>query len=136
MTTGCASVAPMSGYIGRNDHPYKLQMMAGFEKVVSSTMYALKSNGWTVVNEGDPSVYEQDERYDNNGYANVLMMTNIKKDVRTFSHLNVFIHSLGQTCEVEVRYEARTPMIKEFVSVRNDRVVENVLNAIQEEVFK
>jgi hypothetical protein len=65
-------------------------------------------------------------------------MTSVRKQYRvlysTYTHLNVFIRSIGNTCDVEIRYEAQTPLVKQFISVRNDRTVENILGAIEKEL--
>ena len=125
-------------YISRADHPYEKKFYVGFEKAVSSTMYVLKKKGWVIDTEAEPSLYERDERYDNNGYQNLLIMTSVKKQGRllyaTYTHLNVFIHSLGNTSDVEIRYEAHTPLVKQFVSERNDRLVQGILNALEQEI--
>jgi hypothetical protein len=132
---GCASV-PMSGYISRVDHLYDRKFYASFEKVVSSTMFVLKNKGWTIFKEVDPSIYERDDRYDNNGYQNLLIITNVKKqfDHLTNTRLNVFIHSIENTCDVQIRYEAQTHLIKQFISVHNDRMAEDILDAIEKDL--
>src|ERR1039457_7119326 len=111
--SGCASVQ-FPGYISRVDHPYDLQIIGSFEKVTSVFFYVLKKKGWTITEEDEPFIYERDDRYDNNGYRNLLIITEFKKKYRviysTYTHLNVFIHSMGNTCDIEIRYEARTPL--------------------------
>jgi hypothetical protein len=135
--SGCASVQ-IPGYIGRIDHPYDRKIYASFEKVTSTVIYVLKSKGWTITDESEPSLYERDDRYDNNGYQNLLIMTSVRKNYRvlysTFTHLNVLIHSIGNTCDVEIRYESATPLVKQFISVRNDRLVQSILDAVEQEV--
>jgi hypothetical protein len=108
------------------DHPYDRKIYAGFEKVVSTTMFVLKNKGWTIDSEVDPSLYERDDRYDNNGYRNLLIITEVKKYSLhlTGAYLNVFIHSIGNTCDVQIR----------FSSGRNDRVVEDILDALEQEI--
>jgi hypothetical protein len=137
LLAGCASVQ-MPGYISRVDHPYDRRIYASFEKVVSSTMYVLKNKGWTITSELDPSIYERDDRYDNNGYQNLLIITDVRKKDRvlysTFAHLNVFIHSIGNTCDVEIRYEDKTPIVKQFSSARNDRIVQGIFDALEQEI--
>ena len=133
---GCASV-PMPEYISRVDHPYDRKIYASFEKVASAVMFVLKNKGWTI-SEADPSVYERDDRYDNNGYRNLLIITNVRQNYRvlysTFTHLNVFIHSIGNTCDVEIRYEAQTPLVKRFISTHNDELAKGILDAVEQEV--
>ena len=128
----------MPGYINRIDHSYERKIYGSFEKVVSTTMFVLKKQGWAFDSEADPSIYERDDRYDNNGYQNLLIMTSVRKQYRvlysTYTHLNVFVHSIGNTCDVEIRYEAQTSLIKQFTTVRNDRMVQGILDAIEEEV--
>ena len=82
LLSGCASVQ-MSGYISRVDHPYERKYYAGFEKVVSAFIYVLKNQAGSL-SEADPAIYERDDRYDNNGYQNLLIITDIRKK---FLHL-------------------------------------------------
>jgi hypothetical protein len=135
--SGCASVQS-PGYIGKVDHPYDRKIYAGFEKVTSALVYVLKKKGWVITDEAEPSIYERDDRYDNNNYQNLLIITDFKRKYRvlysTFTHLNVLIHSFGNTSDVEIRYEARTPLIKQFVSARNDQLVQGILDALEQEV--
>ena len=74
----------ISGYISRVDHPYDKKFYAGFEKVVSTTVYVLKKKGWAIDSEADPSIYERDDRYDNNGYQNLLIITGVEKELFKF----------------------------------------------------
>jgi hypothetical protein len=102
-------------------------------------IYVLKKKGWAITEETVPTVYERDDRYDNDGFPNVLIITDVRKQnlvFATFLHLNVFIHSLGNSCDVEIRYEARTPVIKQFTSVRNDQMVQDILDAVDQEINK
>lgn len=133
--SGCAT-AQVTGYISRADHPYDRKFYASFEKVTSTFMFVLKKQGWTIDSEVDPAIYERDDRYDNNGYQNLLIMTSVQKQLLHLrnAYLNVFIHSIGNTCDVEIRYEAQTHVVKQFTSVRNDPVVENILDAVEQEI--
>lgn len=133
---GCASM-PMAEYISRVDHPYDRKFYASFEKVISTFIYVLRNQGWAV-SESDPSIYERDERYDNNGYRNLLIITDTRKKPYqlTRTHLNVFIHAIGNTCDVEIRYEARTSLIKQFISTRNDSLVQGIWDAVSREINK
>ena len=136
LLAGCASVQ-MPGYIGRVDHPYERKFYGSFEKVVCSFVYVLKKQGWRI-SEADPAIYERDDRYDSNGYQNLLIITDIKKNARviysTFTHLNIFIHCMNDNCDVELRYESQTPMVKRFTSARNDRMVQGIFDTVEQEV--
>lgn len=132
---GCASL-PMPGYINRVDHPYDRRFYANFEKVSSAFLFVLKNKGWAIDTEANPFVYERDDRYENNGYTNLLIITKIRSEALhlTRMHLNVLIHAISNTCDVQVRYEARRAMIKQFISVRNDQLVQGILDAVEQEV--
>jgi len=123
--TGCASV-PMSGYISRVDRAYDGKIYAGLEKTTSAFMFVLKNQGWTVANEVDPGIYERDDRYENNGYQNLLIVTDMRKHFLhlTGTRLNVFIHAIGNICDVEIR----------FSSGRHDSVAQGILDAVQQEI--
>ena len=135
LLSGCASVQ-IPGYIGRIDHPYERKIYGSFEKVVSTTMFVLKKQGWKIDSEADPSIYERDDRYDHNGYQNLLIITDVKKRSLhlTGMYLNVFIHSIGNTCDVEIRYEAQKSLIRPFTGARNDRMVQDILDALEQEI--
>jgi hypothetical protein len=133
--SGCASVQT-PGYISRIDHPYEKKFYASFEKVTSSFMYVLKTKGWIIDSESDPSIYERDDRYDNNGYQNLLIITDARKHFLHLNsaHLNVFVHSLGNICDVEIRYESDTHVVKQFSSARNDQIVQGILDAVEQDI--
>ena len=132
--SGCAT-AQMPGYIGRIDHPYQQKVYGSFEKVVSSIDFVLKKHGWSIINEVDPFVYERDDRYEGNGYQNLLIMTNVRKEALhlTGMHLNILVHSLEGVCDIEVRYESKTSVI---TSGHNDPIVQAILNDLQDEVSR
>ena len=123
MLAGCASVqAP--GYISRIDHPYERKYDADVEKVTSAVTYVLKKQGWVINSEADPAIYERDDRYDNNGYQNLLIITESKKKLLSLKsvHLNVFIHSIENTSDVEIRLS----------SGRNDQMVQGIFDAVDQ----
>ena len=137
--SGCATTQ-MPEYISKVDHPYDRKFYAGYDRVTSAVVYVLKSKGWTINSEADPSIYERDDRYENNGYQNELIITNIKKKFgpvySTYTQLNVLVHSIGNTSDVEIRYQSKKPLIKEFISTRNDQLADDVLDAIEQEIGK
>ena len=140
LLSGCATVQAPE-YISRVDHPYDRKMYASFEKVSSAVYYVLKTKGWAISEESLPSIYERDDRYDNNGYRNLLIMTSPRKHGRlvyaTYEHVNAFIHCMAGTCDVEIRYEAQTPSpVKEFITTRNDPLVNGIFDAVQQEVSR
>ena len=125
-----------SGYISRVDNPYNKKFYGNIEKVTSAFVYVLKKQGWAIDGEADPAIYERDDRYENNGYQNLLIITGNKNKYLHLksARLNVFIHAMDNTCDVEIRYEAQTHLVKQFSSGRNDQVVQGILDAVQEEI--
>ena len=120
---GCASVQ-MPGYISRVDHPYDRKIYAGFEKVTGAFLFVLQKQGWSISEEANPAIYERDDRYDNNGSRNLIIITDMRKHFAhlTGTRLNVFIHAIGNTCDVEIR----------FSSGRNDRLAQDILDAVEQ----
>ncbi|MBF0504336.1 MAG: hypothetical protein HQL14_04450 [Candidatus Omnitrophica bacterium] len=114
---GCASVS-MTDYV-KSEHPYVRKIYGTFEKVTSCVLLVLHHKGWEVSREVDPEVFERDERYENNGYQNVLIMAGRKK------HLNVFVHCFENICDVEIRFGPKA---------RNDRLAESIFNALEQEI--
>jgi len=116
----------MPGYISRVDHPYDRKIYANFEQTTGAFILVLKKQGWIINEEANPAIYERDERYDNNGSQNLLIITDIRKHLPhlTGMRLNVFIHAIGNTCDVEIR----------FSSGRNDRLAQGILDAVEEDV--
>jgi len=112
-------------YITRVDHAYDRTYYAGFEKMIASFIFVLKKQGWGIIDEIDPSVFERDERYENNGYQNVLIVTDTKNNFLhlTGMRLNIYIHSLGANSDVEIRS-----------TLRNDKIVESILNGVDREI--
>ncbi|MDE2028014.1 MAG: hypothetical protein KGK03_05295 [Candidatus Omnitrophica bacterium] len=137
--SGCAA-APLSEYIGTANHPYDRKIQENYQKVTGAVVYVLRNKGWSVAEESLPSVYERNERYEHNGYQNLLIMTAIKRHYwglyGTLAHLNILVHSLGDASEVEIRYESRVTFIRQFIFTRSDRMVEGMLDAIEKEATK
>jgi hypothetical protein len=136
MLSGCATL-PVTDYI-KADHPYERKIYASFEKVTSAAIFILHQKGWSTSQGVDPAVFEQDERYENNASENVLIFTDIKRHFRlfysTYTHLNILVHGLGSSCNVEIRFCKLTPLGKQFITVRNDRLAQNILDAVEQEV--
>jgi len=127
LLSGCTT-AQIPGYISRNDHPYVRKIYGNFDKVVSSVDYVLKKQGWAITDEVDPAIYERDDQYDNNGYQNLLIMTDVRKHFLQLgsTRLNVFIHSIANITDVEIR----------FNSAHNDPIANKILDAVEQEINK
>jgi len=120
---GCAAVQ-IPGYISRVDHPYDRKIYAGFEQVTGSFLFVLQKQGWVISEESNPAIYERDDRYDNNGSRNLLIIADMRKHFAhlTGTRLNVFIHGIGNTCDVEIRLS----------SGRNDWLAQGILDAVEQ----
>ena len=134
--SGCTTIQ-IPNYIQANN-PYIRKMYGDFDQVAQATKTVLAKYGWQIDKEVDPSVYERDSRYDNNPAKNLLIFTNLKQRslvlTSSYTHLNVFLHSVGTATEVEVRYHSMMPVIKRFVSTRNDKLANRILDAIEQQL--
>jgi len=50
------------------------QFYTGFDSTVETVKKVLADNGWAVKNSVDPSIYERDERWDNDKTNRVLIL--------------------------------------------------------------
>ncbi len=132
---GCATVQ-IPDYIPA-DHPYSRKVYSDFDQVTGVVKDVLARQGWRIHNEVDPSVYERDGRYESKGARGLLIFTEVKQSAfvlfSTYTHLNVFLYSPGSDyTEVEIRFGAVTPMVKQFKSTHNDRLANRLLDAIEQ----
>ena len=137
LMTGCATVQ-VANYI-KDDHPYTRRVYGSFDKVADAVRDVLAQEGFKITDEVDPAVFERDERYERAGARNLLIFTSVKQLPRVvyskYFHLNIYLRSLADSTEVEVRYaKATNIMVKQFKGTRNDPYVNRLLDAIEAEI--
>lgn len=135
LLTGCASTG-VPHYI-KAERPYVRKISGNFEEIVASVKDVLYKQGWLIQQEVNPSEYERREGGEDQ-QRDILLFTEIKRHSKvayaTYTHLNVFIYANADGAEVDIRYEAITPRPVRRSSFRNDRLVNKILDAIEQEV--
>lgn len=134
---GCVSVQ-IPKYL-QDKHPYKKEFYAGYEETLAATKRVLKDSGWAVSSTTDPSVYEETPQSRNSLGKNILILSENKQTRMLFfsryTQLNIYVRALKNSTEVEIRYEAVTPIpFKQFRSYRNDSFVNKFFNQIGDSV--
>ena len=134
--TGCATVQ-LTDYI-KSDRPYIRKINGKFSDIVNAVKVVVFKSGWEIQTQVNPSVYErrtdeQDQSQD------LLLLSKIKQHPKflysTYTHMNIFIRAIADGAEVEIRYEALSPTgIKQFRGVRNDKLVNRLLDSIEAEL--
>jgi hypothetical protein len=131
---GCTTVQ-LPNYI-KSDRPYVRKYYGDIEQINAVVRNVLVHNGWKIKSEARPSVYERPSDGQNTE-KDVLLFTNVKQHpmilYSSYTHLNVLIHAIAEGAEVEIRYHKVTPLlIKQFNSTRNDKLVNGLLEAIEQ----
>ena len=132
LTSGCVSIQ-IPEYI-QDHHPYKKEFTAAFDKTLAATKQALAGLGWRILKSYQPGVFEQTPVPA--GEEQLLLFTESKQSYRflfsRYSRLNIYLRSLKDTTEVEIRYAVLTPLpMKSLKSYRNDRLVRQLFRQIE-----
>ena len=131
---GCTTVT-VGNYI-RSDHPYTKKIYGDYDKIVETIRQVLAKNGYKVILESYPSVYERPVDAHQETPKDVLLFTEIRQHsmvlYSSYTHLNVYIRSVVEGAEVEVRFGKVTSFfIKQFQSTRDDQLGKNILDQIE-----
>lgn len=131
---GCSSAA-IPHYI-KAERPYLRKVSGSFEDIVATVKDVLYKQGWLIQQETDPTMYERRDGKESGG--DVLLFTEIKQHSKlayaTYTHLNVYIYANADGAEIDIRYEAITPRPVKRSVYRNDRLVNKILDAVEQEV--
>ena len=135
MVWGCSTIQ-IPDYI-KADHPYVRKISGDYPKIVSVIQDVLFINGWVVQNAVSPSEYERRDGGEDQS-RDVLFFTSPKRHSKiaysVYVHLNVFIHATADGAEVDIRYEAINPSPIKHSSVRNDELVNGLLDQIEQAI--
>lgn len=134
---GCASIPPQ--YIP-GDQPYKRTYYGDFDDILSVVRSTLEEDGWEVVKEVDPTLYERNPLYNEGEKGHILLFTNIKKSQRfvysTSTHLNVYVNRIFDGVEVDARYgRVRDFHVLKMRSYKNERLVKKFLDRIEQKLL-
>ncbi len=132
--SGCTTVT-VGNYI-RSDHPYTKKIYGDYDKIVETIRQVLAKNGYKVTGESYPSVYERPVDAHQETPKDLLLFSQIKQHsmifLSSYTHLNIYIRSVAEGAEVEVRYgKVTSVLVKQFQSTRDDKLGKRILDQIE-----
>ena len=132
--SGCTTVT-VGNYI-RSDHPYTKKIYGDYDKIVDTIRQVLAKNGYKVTGESYPSVYERPVDVHQETPKDLLLFSQIKQHsmilFSSYTHLNIYIRSVAEGAEVEVRYgKVTSVLVKQFQSTRDDKLGNRILDQIE-----
>ena len=132
--SGCATV-DVPKYI-QDKNPYKKIFYASFDETLSAAKKTLEHYGWTILNDYDPTVFEQNKELGTPEAKQILLFTEDRQTPfflgSSYSRINAYVRTVDKTStEVELRYVtvASVPF-KTFNTYKNDRVIHHIFDAI------
>lgn len=137
LLAGCTTLQ-IPSYI-KSDRPYARKMYGDYNKIVYAVRDVLKRNGWQIKAITNPAIYERTQEGDEN--SNILIFTEIKEQSMlvstSYTHLNVFILSIADGADVEIRYSKVTQMpFKQLKNNRNDHLANTLLEQIEQKLLE
>ncbi len=131
LVTSCAPHIP--DYI-RAGHPYVRKIAGDYDGIVAAIRRVVPQQGFEIQDEINPSIYERRSGGEDQS-RDILFISKPKRNTwwvvySTYSHLNIFVHQFSDGAEVEVRYEAMSPIS----NLRNDKLADRILDSIQKEL--
>ena len=135
---GCATI-DTPHYI-QAENPYKRTYYGSFDDVLSMVRETLKEEGWQIVKEVDPTLYERNPLYSSGDKEHILIFTQIKRAQRVVysrtTHLNIYVNRISDGIEVDVRYGAvRNFHLWKTRSYRNNALIKQMLDHIEQKLL-
>ncbi len=136
LLAGCVTVQ-IPNYIPA-DHPYVRKVSGNYNEIIDAIKVVLFKDGYSIKSQVNPAIYER--RSDGGDQSkDVLFFTNMKQHPKflysTYTHFNIFVHPIAEGAEVDVRYNATTPVwLKQFQGSRNDKLANRFLNQVEQEL--
>lgn len=132
--SGCTTIT-VGDYI-KSDHPYAKKIYGDYDKILAVVREVVARNGYKVTAESYPSVYERPVDLHTESPKDVLFFTRTKELsfvlFSTFSHLNIYVRSVAEGAEVEVRFEKVTSTwVNQIQQTRNDKLGKGILSQIE-----
>ena len=136
---GCSTVQ-IPNYIPAPDNPLVRKFYSPYDQVVQTVKMVLAKQGYAIESSNDPSLYERSAFADQPGFHQVLLFTPIHQSSRIiytrYTHLNVFIRSVSDGAEVEIRSSSTNSVLfKQFRRNRNDKLVKRLLDQIERQLL-
>ena len=132
---GCVS-ATIPHYL-QDKSPYKKKFYASYDDTLKAVQTTLKDLGWKISSVSDPVVYEQNSASNNEAIPKqILMFTDVRQTAfllgTHYSKMNIFVRSLTEGTEVEIRYITVTSTpFKTLENYKNDNAVQRIFDHIE-----
>jgi len=139
-TFGCSTVN-VPPYI-QDKHPVTKVLPENYNKVLLTTKKILAQEGWTITKESDPAVYEKGKELDApNAKQTLVFARTVEKSLigtGKYAQLNVYLRTVDEiNTEIEVRYlVVNSAVVKSFYDYRNDKLVNNLIEKINQQLKK
>ncbi len=137
---GCSTVN-VPPYI-QDKHPYTKTLLSNYNKTLLITKKVLQEEGWTLTKSVDPAIYEKGRELDQPGAKQTLIFAQTvhKSWVGTgkYAQINVYLRTVNEAnTEIEIRYlVVKDAFVKSFSHYRNDKLVDNLIEKINQQLKK
>ncbi len=129
---GCATTQ-FSGYI-KADHPYVRKISGDYNKIIDAIKVVLFKENWEIQAQVNPSVYERSPDGEDQS-KDILFITKPRRYFNilyfTYEHLNIFVHAIAEGAQVDIRFQAVSPMT---TGTRNQALANRLLDKIKREL--
>ncbi len=124
----------MSQYL-QDKNPYTREYYASYDQTLRVVKKVLKNNNWKIAKTTDPSVYEEVQSERHPASKQTIILTELKETsmflYSRYTQLNVYVRSLQNATEVEIRYGVITALpLKQLRGYRNDHYANRLLDQI------
>ena len=138
---GCstANISPL--YI-QDKHPYVKTIVSNYNKTLLITKKVLEIEGWKIVKEADPTVYEKGRELDvPNAKQTLIFAQTFKKSwvgTGKLAQINIYLRTIDElNTEIEVRYlVVKNAVVTSFYGYRNDRLIDTLIEKINQQLKK
>lgn len=140
IATSCSTVN-VPPYI-QDKHPYTKTLQSNYNKVLLTTKKILAQEKWTITKEADPTVYEKGKELDvSNAKQTLIFARTVEKSLvgtGKYAQLNVYLRTVDEiNTEIEIRYlVVNSALVKEFYDYRNDKLINNLIEKINQQLKK
>jgi hypothetical protein len=137
---GCSTIN-VPPYI-QDKHPYTKTLLSNYNKTLLTTKKVLEDEGWKITKNVDPATYEKVREIDYPGAKQTLIFAQTvhKSWVGTgkYAQMNIYLRTVDEAnTEIEIRYlVVKDAFIKSFYQYRNDKLVDNLIEKINQQLKK
>lgn len=137
---GCATASVgIPDYI-KDVNPYKKKYYASLDLTKAQVQEVVADFNWVLTGESDPAIFETAKRLSDAAGEQVLLFYqyNQGKKLSKTTRLNIYLRTIDSTTtEVELRYlNIKRMPFKSFTTYRNDKVVEQIFTAIEDQIHR